>query len=472
MAEDYKRKVAKELYDLGPAWYDLSNAVSKLNSEQEVREFLWSAREAIRNRSNIPYKRLAERAPTFTDVIYEEMPGSKVDFDKTFGKDWYNNFADIDYGKVQHVAMKTGQDPKKILHDMAEEATRRQRYDIAHGGIDGTITTIVFPRATEAVEQGRSPEPTEVAMDVGQIGSYAIPYGGAIGRLASAIPKIAKFGKTVSAAKTITSNVAPPLINEAMDAAYYDDEENPRSEFSTGDVASGTALNAVMPYAFKKTLGMGLKKYGITGAGKKIEEFGEGETAKEASKNIFNTVKPGPRGPSATSAQRAARAQYETRSPIAKGAIESKNPILFEIAAQDGKNLEEKTQRYLLSKGLSPDKYMVSPISGPVPKNSKAVMLNTSTTENLVKAYDELGLGATEGLKTAKDLLLEEAAKNLVINKVGDYGYNGDPWQRVPYVGQYIHKKNAEEEAEQKKLKEAEDLYKKWEKKIQEVYGE
>lgn len=470
MAEDYKRKVAKELYDLGPAWHDLSNAVSKLNSEQEVREFLWSARAAIQNRSNIPYKRLAERAPTFTDVIYGEMPGSKVDYDKTFGKDWYNNFADIDYGKVQNVAMKTGQDPKKLLHDMAEEATRRQRYDIAHGGIDDKIMTIVLPRATEAVEQGRSPEAAEVAMDVGQIGSYAVPYGGAIGRLASAIPKLAKFGKTVSAAKAIASNVAPPLINEGMDAAYYD-EENPRGDFNWGDVASGTALNAVMPYTFKRTVGRGLQTFNISKrAGKMIEEFGEGATARDkASELLASAPKYVPEeqrllGSSILRDMGDQSSQMFRTNPRAWGQI-NKNPKLYEIAAEDGKSLSEKYSKWLKRNNLPEN----TPIEQTLGWNTGN---NQFISRDAVKLYDELGLKATEGLKTSKNIAREEAIKNLIINKVGDYGYEGDPWQRLPYVGSYIHRENLEDKAEEKKLKEADDLYKKWQKKIQEVYGE
>jgi hypothetical protein len=470
MAEDYKRKVAKELYDLGPAWHDLSNAVSKLNSEQEVREFLWSARAAIQNRSNIPYKRLAERAPTFTDVIYGEMPGSKIDYDKVFGKDWYNNFADIDYGKVQHVAMKAGQDPKKVLHEMAEEATRRQRNDIAHGGIDGKITTIVFPRATEAVEQGRSPEPTEVAMDVGQIGSYAVPYGGAIGRLASAIPKVAKFGKTVSAAKAVASNVTPPVINEAMDAAYYD-EENPRGEFDWGDVGGATAMNFGAPYASKRLVGMGLRKIGKPGAGKIVEEFGEGATAGEKSSEMLaSQPKYVPQqqrliGSSVLRNSGDQSSQMFRTNTRAWGQI-NKDHKLYEIAAEDGKSLAEKYSKWLKRNNL-PENTPIEQTLGWNTGNKDFV------SRDAAKLYDELGLGATENLKTAKDLAGEEAVKNLIINKWGDYGYEGDPIQFIPLgIGSHLHKKNLEDAAEEKKLKAAEELYKKWEKKIQEVYGE
>jgi len=39
---------------------------------------------------------------------------------------------------------------------------------------------------------------------------------------------------------------------ETLDAINYDDSENPRSEFSAGDVALGGAINAVAPYTISR----------------------------------------------------------------------------------------------------------------------------------------------------------------------------------------------------------------------------
>lgn len=154
-----------------------------------------------------------------------------------------------------------------------------------NSGVKGGILNILFPRTMEhATRDVLSGEQTEgygkdTMLDATENGLQfaATPFTGPAGalmkyvRAAKALDKGSKAEKAVKGAGTLAGiagdAVAVPATMETLDAINYDDPENPRSEFSAGDVAIGGAINAVTPWYMRRrgmrnarTLGEDLSK--------------------------------------------------------------------------------------------------------------------------------------------------------------------------------------------------------------------
>lgn len=154
-----------------------------------------------------------------------------------------------------------------------------------NSGVKGGILNILFPRTMEhATRDVLSGEQTEgygkdTMLDATENGLQfaATPLTGPAGalmkyvRAAKALDKGSKAAKAVKGAGTLAGiagdAVAVPATMETLDAINYDDPENPRSEFSGGDVAIGGAINAVTPWYMRRrgmrnarTLGEDLSK--------------------------------------------------------------------------------------------------------------------------------------------------------------------------------------------------------------------
>ena len=137
-----------------------------------------------------------------------------------------------------------------------------------NSGVNGGILNILFPRTMEhATRDVLSGEQTEgygkdTMLDATENGLQfaATPLTGPAGalmkyvRAAKALDKGSKAAKAVKGAGTLAGiagdAVVVPATMETIDAINYDDPENPRSDFSAGDVAIGGAINAVTPYYF------------------------------------------------------------------------------------------------------------------------------------------------------------------------------------------------------------------------------
>jgi hypothetical protein len=452
MASKIKQKILDEIFEVASDLDESStkalllkslyNQVNNQNSDTDIVNTVWANKE-------LPLKMFTSdeinMMPSVKELLIGEPRTGKVDLEKSFGTDWKEHFNEIPITQIDLVAEKNGVSRDNLLSKMRDEVVKQERYDVAHGGVPGKIMSIFSPRQQEAIERGEDPSTKDIAGDLIETGLYAVPYGRIAGAGASLARKALIQG--------IASNVAPPLLNETSDAAMYD-STNARGNFSPTDVLVGTGTNMAIPALIRRG-GTYLNRASLPT--KALAEFAEGESTREAAKRAYQTVKPGATGPSATSAERAARNTYESMSPIARAAVESKKTPIFEIAAQPGANLEEKTRIWITKNGKDPDKYMVSVTDGIVEKNAKAKNIGTSTTDDLVKAYDELGLGVTETTKSGKRLAAEEALKNFGTNKIGDtYAERNKPLGRVPLVGNMIQSyiDEASKEEERRKLEE------------------
>lgn len=154
-----------------------------------------------------------------------------------------------------------------------------------NSGVKGGILNILFPRTMEhATRDVLSGEQTEgygkdTMLDATENGLQfaSTPLTGPAGalmkyvRAAKALDKGSKAAKAVKGAGTLAGiagdAVVVPATMETLDAINYDDPENPRSDFSAGDVAIGGAINAVTPWYMRRrgmrnarTLGEDLSK--------------------------------------------------------------------------------------------------------------------------------------------------------------------------------------------------------------------
>ena len=139
-----------------------------------------------------------------------------------------------------------------------------------NSGVKGGILNILFPRTMEhATRDVLSGEQTEgygkdTMLDATENGLQfaATPLTGPAGalmkyvRAAKALDKGSKAAKAVKGAGTLAGiagdAVVVPATMETLDAINYDDQENPRSDFSGGEVAIGGAINAVTPWRMRR----------------------------------------------------------------------------------------------------------------------------------------------------------------------------------------------------------------------------
>lgn len=383
--------------------------------------------------------------PTMKNIMIGEPMSGKVDLKKSFGADWKEKFEEIPSHLITLVAERAGVDPRKLLNDMAEEVTASRRKE-AFDNVGGMALGVVAPRSKEAYESGRDPEARDIAGDIAEAASYAVPYG----------RMIPYAGRAANFVRGLASNVAPPLINEAVDRALYNrDTTNARSEFSAGDVGSGFVTNLVVP-AVLRGLGRGLKRVGIENP---VADLAVGKNTKEIVEEIRRNLptKDLAGGAKATAAQRKALEEFNAMPEPVQRAIQTKDKEIFEIAQQPGNTLEEKAQNYLKSIGEDPNT-IIGPDSRVPLKFGKE-----HVDKDLVQAYDALGLGATETAKSARRLAVEEAIKNELSNKFGDqYSQGNDPIGKIPVVGNMIQSKVNEKKKEEEELAELKRLMDKY----------
>lgn len=245
-----KDKVLDELYKNN--YRDLYNQIDQIDNDVDVANYINSSKKYFTQTMS---NKDLEGMPTFSQALFGELKTGKVDYDKEFGKDWYNRFEEIPYQEIKYVADKQGVNTNELAQKMAQEATKLRRYDIAHGNnpdasfMDkvGSIAMSLFGRRQqEAIERGEDPKLRDYAGDVVEQVLSFVPFG----TIARGLNASSKIGKLL----TMASNGAVPLASESYDAIAYDDS-NPRGKFSTSDVISGGVNNAVSPLAIKGVVG-------------------------------------------------------------------------------------------------------------------------------------------------------------------------------------------------------------------------
>lgn len=481
----FKDKVLDELYKNN--YRDLYNQIDQIDNDVDVANYINSSKKYFTQTMS---SKDLDGMPTFSQALFGELKTGKVDYDKEFGKDWYNRFEEIPYQEIKFVADKQGVNPAELNHKMAEEATKLRRKDIALGKdgdkldrVAGFITNMVFPRGTEAVARGEEPTAKDYIGDIGQNVLYATPWGG----VARGLGATSKVGGALI--RGAASNVTAPLASEVYDSAVYD-EDNPRGNFSVGDVAGGAATNVIAP---------GLLRTGATTGSRffpslrKFNEFGTGQTAKEIAEAELSKYRYVPirmaDDPTVSVGQRTIAKEMKQLSesdpalyrvltgnpqgPIPKG---SRWASIKDIVAAPGNSIEEKANNYLKSRGINGPSY-ISPdgrifyadtpndlinilqqhnVSVPTDLTIHAVNPKHPygpVSKTIMNYYDESAAArAAEGAKTARQIAKEEAVKNYITNNAGDkWSEEGKIYTRIPFgiglaVQNYIDEQEKEEQ--------------------------
>lgn len=496
----FKDAVIDELLDNN--YVDLARQIDQIDNDVDVANYINSSKKYFTQ--TMPSKDL-DGMPKFSQALFGELKTGKVDYDKEFGKDWYNKFEQIPYQEIKFVADKQGVNPAELNHKMAEEATKLRRQDIALGKdgdkldrVAGFITNMVFPRGTEAVARGEEPTAKDYIGDIGQNVLYATPWGG----VARGLGATSKVGGALL--RGAASNATAPFASEVYDSAVYD-EENPRGNFSVGDVAGGTATNIITPAILRGTVGRASR---FVPAASKFNEFGTGQTAKEIAEAELGKYRYVPirmaDDPTVSVGQRTIAKEMKQLSesdpalyrvltgnpsgPIPKG---SRWASIKDIVGAEGNSIEEKANNYLKSRGITGPSYITpdgrifyadtpSDLINILQQHNVAVPTDLTihsvnpkhpygpVSKTIMNYYDESAAArAAEGAKTATQIAKEEAVKNYITNNLGDkLSEEGKIYTRIPLVGQavqnYIDEQEKEEQA--KLLEEAilEDLRQKY----------
>ena len=350
-----------------------------------------------------------EQMPLFRKALYDDLKTGIVDYDKEFGKDWYKEYGQIPVDQIKYVAEKQGVDWKDLNNKMGQEATKRLRYDIAHdGSLSGLITEFVAPRSVEAVERGESPSGKDIGLDVGQNILYAAPW-------ARATAPLAKYGLVGRIIQGTAGNAVTPAITEVADDIAYDDPDNPRSKFSTGDVATGTAVNLTTPWLIRGAL-MGTGKL-LTGKGRELAnkymQFGTQRTTKEDIPRLLSD------------------AAHESEQRQVKNTVTKLMPNSSELIDIADAEVYNQAKEELRGKVL----YKLQ-----LGKHAKSDF--TSDELKLIASDPEIrNLVNTKDLPSSRQLRIEEEIKNYLTNQAGTGWFAQEsPWMRIPIVGSRINR--------------------------------
>lgn len=460
-----KDKVLDELYKNN--YRDLYNEIDKIDNDVDVANYIASAKHHFTQTMS---DKDLEGMPNFSQALFGKLKTGKVDYNKEFGNDWYNNYEEIPYQEIKYIADKNGVEPKKLIREMATEATKLRRQDIASGDnpdasfmdkVGGTALSLFGRRQQEAIARGEDPSLKDYAGDIGEQAIYFAPYG--------AIAKGVGAGSKVGRLLTLGSNAVAPLATESYDTIAYD-ESNPRGNFSIGDVAAGTGVNVVAPELVKSgamLMGKALNKPNIS---KKVMDYAnldqpvrEDRISKllgglrgspQAQRQRYNTqINTNPE----LASQRLTAEQLSKGFDFDKGYKATHDKLYAKLAARQGR-----------WSGSDPTKQM----SAGSTKISYNEAMKDFTPDELqfIVNDDELRTmlpSELSNMPTLGTLAGEDATKNYLTNQYGNvWAEDQNPWTRLGYPGQIISDKFKEDEAEEQRkkdeariLKELEDKY-------------
>lgn len=366
-----------------------------------------------------------EQMPLFRKALYDELKTGNVDYNKEFGKDWYKDFENIPLDQIKFVAEKQGKDPNELLVEMRDKATAERRKDIAHEGALGTAMEFFGKRSQEAIERGESPSPIDIGLDVGQTVLEAMPYGQAAKAINNPLVKTALGG--------VISNTAAPLLTEIADAAVYNNDD--RGKFNKYDVLSGTAANA-MGANLIRMAGAGLRKFGGDRISNVLMNLGNRESREDAIKAI-NKMK-ADIAKKEEIAQKVAKYDGELGQRVV--GTDTKYPAaLRQEALEYMDNLEDYNKRAAILNKLS--KYyptskeakLIKEIDKDILGNDKLVFTDEQLRYFAEDPVMSKYLKELADLPSDKRLAAEEAIKNFITNKIGNYqAEQGKVWTRIP----------------------------------------
>lgn len=429
---------------------ELGNILAKTDiSDKEMRQYINSGKGYYSRKW--PNDLLA-KMPTFRKALYSEPVMNNIkDLDKAFNDpNWDKEYikGNIPEDQLDFIAEENGVSKERLKEIMNKEVTLRDRardmdVDLSLKGARNFITRAMFPRSTERYLKGDEIQGRDIALDAGENLLYMVPYGFAANALT-------KGGRAATLTLGAT-NAINPTITEAADALVYsDDNDNERSVFQPMDVGKGTFINMAAPYAILRGAGTAGRRYSFPNVGKRIEEFGTGTTARDLKNQWVKDVKmvnEQRANPNATPLKQKLDSKSISESKDYKASLtpahqeiltgeESLNGIIY----QPGKSFDEKLANYN--------------------KNSKnPIKKGTPEYDQLAKEYrmwqPPEQIIQAENLKTAEDIIKEEAAKNYVTNKTGDMLYSDQP-DKLTLVGRLFRKspKTLKEEQEAKEYEE------------------
>ena len=412
----------------------LAEKIDTLDNDRDIRNAVWANRELTSRSFTMDEFKVM---PKVADIVMGQPASDTIDLNKEFGKNWQKDFGNIPVSKIQFVADKNGIDWKQLNQHMADEATRSQRYAIAHGedkggwfdspeafahNLGGATMRVFGRRQQEAIERGEEPTAKDYVGDIGESALYAVPYSRGIGL-------VLRGGKVATGVKTGAQLAAAPLISETYDANVYSDD-NPRGQFSVGDVAGGVMTNMAAPWLARKLIGQGGR-------------YVTGETVKTAK----------------------APAQELAREDIVK---ELKKGYTSQSSAQ---GFATKRAR---GRELTPDQQQIAKKFDAAQKakfdavRKKLQQGQTQFTDeeiDIINAYPELQRAwHINEYPTRSALMAKEGAAGWLTNQYASVSPEQSPfYHRIPLAGPAFQKwqeEKEEQEAEEKMIKEIEDKWK------------
>lgn len=491
MASKNKETLLKEIRDAANRFEKgstkrtlLDNMYTKIkefDNDEDIINTMWANKE-------LPLRMLTEyelsKMPTFSNLISGEPYTGKIDYEKSFGEDWYKNYENIPYNQIALAAKKAGKDPKEAVREMSAEATKLRRDDVAHGRWDpndpwyknaaafaGGIALDLFgQRQQEAIARGEDPSWQDYGLDIGQSALEAVPYG-RIMRIVSGIAGPSKLARVLS---YLGQNATAPVVTEVADANLYDDS-NPRGRFNKYEALAGIGTNIVGD-ALLRSGGAVVKRVSDSDIGSKIGQLGEGPSFTESLardiKNIDDKIaldemlmirnKAGKGvGTKATGslAQRAEVLANERNLDKLK----YQKQVLEEIDYRYNKN-RARTLLYGDNNPSLPKDIRIPPTPESLRNLNRP---RTSLTDNQIKALNSdpnlsmyLRSDVTPGV-TDRQLFEDAAFRTLLTNKYGSVeNEQGRALTRLPFhIGQILQKQKDKDDKEEARRKAEEDIY-------------
>lgn len=176
---------------------------------------------------------------------------------KGYNKDFFNWDSDRHWTKLSPTEFKETADymkmnEKDLLDAVRDEQTKRDREDLFSISKDPVAfgASLMFPRVSEAIMRGEDPQGKDWALDTGENLLYTVNPGGKAARVGVQAGLNAGM-KTAPRVLNLLGKGAEigmnPLAMELADAAAYGDESNSdRKNFSGADVLIGTGINGMM----------------------------------------------------------------------------------------------------------------------------------------------------------------------------------------------------------------------------------
>lgn len=488
-------------------------------SDKDTREFIFNNREFLKHTfkddvlENIPdLHTQVNKSPDYgvQDTNFDKM------FEDLGQEDVLDNFYDMDWRDIATIAKQKGITFKELMLQMQDAKIDKDRDDIAHGRwnntsvprqsdnpkkgkfwsnmgneLGGSLMTAFTPRRQEAIARGEDPSLKDTALDITENALYALPMG-SVGRgvkLVGAGTKVGSkvgskvgnsligkgvkslggtsVGKVAKAVSPLTNNFVVPTITEAMDSYAYDNEDDPRADFSIVDPLIGGAVNIATPLVLRRG-GSFLKRVTDNKMGGKLSNLGQGQTAKEMTDEVrkkiakdnkilekYKGLPKGKRNPSqptkdtrdsfiqSIDADDRVRARKLLDDYDAGGLDENylkSRDFVLGVAESPGNTPSKKVENYQISRGKEPsDNYRLS--------------------DKQVPLYEALGLGATENAKGAGEIIKELVLQNFVTNKMGDVLYGNEesniamPIPFISNINQFVKDIEGKKDREKAKKK-------------------